>query len=145
MNKSASVLLFILIMLSGCSRYSIDPPSGFAAMKKNGNTYFFSPDGVRIKISVFPNSPEKDTEFWEDALNNHLEKKGYRHLKTEETEAGYKKEYWIIAYGKEYFIYLTSVYSNKRYIVSAEASGEKALFEKYENIINQSLSTLKIR
>ena len=132
-------------MLQGCSRFTIEKPAGFASLEKEGRTYFFSPDGVKMKISVFPNNPEKDTEFWADALKNHLEKKGYRHLKTDDSEEDCKKEYWIAAYGKEYYLYMTYVCSNRKYILAAEAAGEKALFEKYSSVINESLSTLRIR
>ena len=145
MNKKASLLLLVIILLQGCSRYTIDSPSGFASMEKNGDTYFFSPDGVKLKISVYPNDPEQDTEFWTDALDNHLLKRGYKRLETEEADGGGRKSYWVIAYGNEYYIYMTSVYSDKRFIVAAEAAGEKELFEKYKSVIDKSLSTLKIR
>ena len=145
MNKQAVFLFIIMILLQGCSRYSIETPSGFASMEKKDRTNFVSPDGVELKISVFPNNPEQDTDFWADDLKTHLEKKGYRHLKTDELEGGRKKEYWIIAYGKEYYIYMTYIYSNRRYIAAAEAAGERNLFEKYSSVIDESLSTLKIR
>ncbi len=145
MNRNLFLLLFMIVFLSGCRNYSIEKPEGFAVMKKGAETLFFSPDGIKMKIRVFPNKPEQDTEFWKNALGNHLEKKGYRPYRVSEGSDQDNTDYWIVVFGKEYFIYMTSVYSNSRYIVAVEAAGEKSLFEKYSSVIHDSVSSLKIR
>ncbi len=147
MSRKIILLLLFSFLLQGCSKYSIEPPAGFAAMKKNSNTYYYSPDGIKIKVSVFSNKPQRDREFWNNALKNHLSKKGYVYLEDSSSgnENNVNTDYWLLSYGRDYYIYMTSVFTSSRYIVTAEAAGEKKLFEKYRDVIEDSLSTLKLR
>ena len=144
MNKLVYILISAILVLSGCSRFSIDTPSGFASMEKGKSELFFSPDGVRMKVCVFKNSPEKDNKFWAEALKTHLLNKGYRHYNSSENEKNGNTDYWLMTYGKDYYIYMTSVLSNSRSIVTVEAAGEKSLFENYRTVIDEAVSSLKI-
>ena len=145
MNKLVYILLTAIIVLTGCSRYSIDTPFGFASIDKGNTELFFSPDGVRMKVSVFNNDPEKDNEFWLEALNNHLVKKGYKPYSSSEYDENGKTDYWLMTYGKDYYVYMTSVFSNSRSIVTIEAAGEKSVFENYRSVIDEAVSSIKLR
>jgi hypothetical protein len=140
------ILVLTSVILTGCSNYSIEKPSGFAVYE-NGNTQnYFSPDGVKLKIRSFQNKPQQDSDFWGKVLKKHLEKKGYRLLsENRDAEKGSVSCLWIIASGKDYFMYMTTVISEGKTIVVAEAAGKKSEFERYSDIINKSVSTIKIK
>ena len=142
-------ILFIFIILfavSGCSlQVTAEVPPGFAVSKKRGSFLIYSPDGFKMKIKAERNNPQKDTLFWTEALKTHLVNNGYFLL---DEAPFYSKNLegvkftWLMPVAYDYYKYMTAVAvkGNKIYII--EASGEKKLFETYEEDIETIISSI---
>ena len=148
MNRKICFLLIgFIILLSGCSRFNVKNPEGFASENTKGIHYSFSPEGVKIKIRRFANKPSMDNVFWAESLQKHLEGKGYRLVEKIVSSEGAEKcikYYWLMPYGNEYYIYMTAVLSNKKSIVIAEAAGKRHEFERYRDVIDSSVKSIEL-
>ncbi len=148
MNRKIFFIIIVsLIIISGCSRFTVEKPEGFAAETVKGTFRSFSPEGVKFRIRRFENKPSKEVSYWSESLKNHLEKKGYR-LIEEKVNSGGSEEcvifYWLMNYGNDYYIYLTAVTADKKNIIVAEAAGMKEEYEKYRDVIEKSLKTVEL-
>ncbi len=150
-KKNIFILLFILLLsVSGCSlSFKAEIPSGFAVSKKKGALVIYSPDGLKMRIKTEKNSPEKDTLFWAEALKTHLENNGYFLLDEKpfySVNLEGTKFIWLMPSGHDYYKYMTAIAVNGKKIYIIEASGEKELFDSYEQDIEKimlSISAIK--
>ena len=139
-------ILSILLAILGCGQpFNADTPSGFAVSKKGGNFLIYSPDGFKMKIKTEKNSPKKDTLFWSEALKTHLKSNGY-FLLDETTFRSVNLEgtrlTWIMPVSHDYYKYMTAIAVKGSRIYIIEASGEKTLFDSYEEDIKKIIASV---
>lgn len=113
-------------------------------MKSTGEILYYSYNSENLDDEILFSKGQLNSR---EVLKKHLEKKGYRLLSESRDDDKNSRVtcYWIIASGKDYYVYMTSVISEGKIIVVAEAAGEKSDFERYSEIINNAVSTIKIR
>lgn len=141
--------LFLLLFAASCSHISVIPPEGFAELAGRGSYRAVSPEGMLYRIRSIKNVPQKDIEFWGDALKNHLVKEGYR-LRDEaesfesEVQDGLAYQ-WVLPYGNESYLYLTALIVTDKTITLAEAAAPYPVYIKYQQAIRDSLATIRPR
>jgi hypothetical protein len=128
---------------------SVTPPEGFAELTGRGDYEAVSPEGMLFRIKSIKNDPQKDLEFWGDALQNHLAKEGYR-LKgaAESFDSGDRDGLayeWVLPYGRESYLYLTALIVTDKTITLAEAAAPYSVYIEYQGVIRESLATIRPR
>jgi len=147
-NKIKIVFTFLIILLFtvGCTLpFKTEVPSGFAVSKKSGNYLIYSPDGFKIRIKAEKNSPSKDILFWSEALKTHLTNSGYFLLDENSFNSvnlEWKRLTWLMPVSHEYYKYMTAIAAKKNWIYIMEASGEKKLFDNYEEDLEKIISSV---
>jgi len=150
-NKIKIVFIFLVLLLfiMGCTlSFKVEVPPGFAISKKSGNYLIYSPDGFKIRIKAEKNTPKKDTQFWSEALKTHLANSGY--FLFDETSFNSvnlegKRITWLMPVSHEYYKYMTAIAVKGNRIFIIEASGEKKLFDSYEEDIEKVISSVYAR
>jgi hypothetical protein len=101
------------------------------------------------RVRSFQNEPEKDLEFWSAALENHLQKEGYRPGAESRSFQSGKQEgryfEWVLPYGNESYVYLTALLVTDRTITLAEAAAPHTVFSRYREALLESLATIQPR
>jgi len=144
--KIVFLLLVLLLFIMGCSlSFKAEVPSGFAVSKKSGNFLIYSPDGFKIRIKAEKNTPKKDIVFWSEALKTHLTNSGYFLL--DETSFNSvniegKRITWLMPVNHDYYKYMTAIGVKGSRIYIIEASGERGLFDSYEEDIEKIISSV---
>jgi hypothetical protein len=139
-------LLVLALAASGCTMpFNAEVPAGFAVSKKKGNTLIYSPDGFKMRIKTEKNNPKKDTLFWSEALKTHLKNNGY--FLYNESPFNSKnlegtKIIWLMPVSHDYYKYMTAVAVKGSKIYIIEASGEKKLFDSYEEDMEKIISSV---
>ncbi|MEE8591897.1 MAG: hypothetical protein V3T35_11320 [Spirochaetia bacterium] len=142
----AIVSLFFAV---SCSRLSVTPPEGFAELKGRSTYRAVSPEGILYRIRTVKNKPQKDLEFWSEALENHLAKEGYR-LNGDPrpfqngNRAGLSFE-WVLPYGNDSYLYLTALIVSDKTITLAEATAPYSVFIRYRQPLLDSLASIQPR
>ncbi|MCL2293465.1 MAG: hypothetical protein FWC36_01145 [Spirochaetes bacterium] len=154
MRDSVSKLVFILgicillFAVSGCRPFKAEIPSAFAVSRERGNILIYSHDGFKMGIKTERNRPRRDTLFWAGALKTALKNRGYFLI----DEAPFssvnlegKKMIWLMPLNHTYYKYMTAVAVRGRKIYIIEASGERGVFDSYEEDIAGIISSLSAR
>jgi len=131
-----------------CSRLSVTPPEGFAELKSRGTYRAVSPEGMLYRIRTVKNKPQKDLEFWSEALETHLSKEGYRlngdprHFQNG-SWAGLSFEWVLPPYGNDSYLYLTALIVSDKTITLAEATAPYSVFIRYRQPLLDSLASIQ--
>ena len=146
---------FLLIMaaalaFASCGTIKAVPPEGFAWNKESSRVFkAVSPEGMKYRIRSVKNYPQKNLEFWETALEAHLQSEGYSPFNEPGTFKANGKDgvyfEWGLSYAGEDHIYLTAVIVKGKKIIIAEAAGEISIYNLYRDSIIKSLSTISAR
>jgi hypothetical protein len=138
-----------------CAAVRMETPEGFAEYRKGGlfsrrtPHTLVSPEGIELQVRVVKGYPRQDLEFWADALRNHLREEGYSLIvegDSFETGRGRGVYFeWIVPYGSEGWVYLTSIVLTRRRILIAECAGEYSLYRTYQTALRESLATITMR
>ena len=76
MRKTAPLLVMMLVGCSGVP-FKMETPPGFVRYEESKDFRFITADGVRLQGRRVENKPVANLAFWQDALKEHLEKRGY--------------------------------------------------------------------
>ena len=144
-----ALLLLAVFGFSGCTvPFKADIPQGFAVSKKGKSFLVYSPDGFKLKIKTEKNNPQKDTLFWAETLKTHLAKNGY-FLFDEASSISANLEWrritWLMPVNHDYYKYMTAIAVKGKRIYIIEASGEKKLFDNYEEDIEKIISSVSAK
>jgi hypothetical protein len=144
-----SLALVLFTLTVSCSRLSVVPPEGFAELKGGKSYRAVSPEGMLYRIRSIKNEPQKDLSFWGEALQNHLNKEGYRSngegqsFESGDLEGMYYE--WILPSGNESYFYLTAILVTDRTITLAEAAAPHSVFTRYRQTLVASLGSIRPR
>jgi hypothetical protein len=152
-NKLLVLIAFAaaVLALASCATV-VQKPEGFAEVlswQSAPAAYeAVSPEGMRYRVRTLNNYPVQTLKFWADALENHLEKEGYRSIsegRTFETadNSGMMFE-WAMPYGNQSYIYLTAIVVTENKIAVAEAAAEHTIYYQYREALLESLSSITI-
>ncbi len=153
--KSRIVLFTIVaavLALASCTSL-VQKPEGFAEVSpwQIAATHYkaVSPEGMIYRVRTLNNYPVQTLEFWADALQNHLEKEGYRSVSDGQAfEAGETPGMifeWAMPYGNESYIYITAIAVSEKKIAVAEAAAEHTIYYRYREALIESLASITIR
>ena len=153
MNKIVApvALAAAVLALASCVTL-VQKPEGFADVlpwQVAASQYkAVSPEGMIYRVRTLKNYPVQTLEFWAQALQNHLEKEGYRKIsdgRSFETEdnTGMLFE-WAMPYGNESYIYLTAIVVSEKKIAVAEAAAEHTIYDQYREALLESLISITI-
>ena len=153
MNKIIAPLAFAaaVLTLASCTTL-VQKPEGFAEVLpwQVAATQYkaVSPEGMIYRVRTVKNYPEQTLEFWAQALQNHLEKEGYRSVsdgRSFETEDNSGRIFeWAMPYGNESYIYLTAIVVSEKRIAVAEAAAEHTIYYQYREALLESLASITI-
>jgi hypothetical protein len=107
-----------------------------------------SPEGMVYQVRKLKNYPVQTLEFWAKALQNHLEKEGYRIISEGQSfqtgdNSGMIFE-WAMPYGNQSYIYLTAIVVSDKRIAVAEAAAEHTIYYRYREALLDSLASITI-
>ena len=153
MKKVTAPIAFAtaLLALSSCLTL-VQKPEGFAEVFpwQTAATEYkaVSPEGMVYRVRTLQNYPVQTLEFWAQALQNHLEKEGYRGIsegRSFETEdnSGMIFE-WAMPYGNQSYIYLPAIVVAEKRIAVAEAAAEHTIYYQYREALLESLASITI-
>ena len=102
-----------------------------------------------FRVRSIKNEPQKDLVFWGEALENHLNKEGYRangKARSFESSGNDGLYYeWILPSGNESYLYLTALIVTDRTITLAEAAAPHPVFTQYRQALLDSLAGIRPR
>ena len=154
MKKRIGPIAFAAAVLALASCTSLaQKPEGFAEVSpwQVAATQYkaVSPEGMIYRVRTLRNYPVQSLEFWASALENHLEKEGYRSISDGQPfEAGESSGMffeWAMPYGNESYIYITAIVVSEKKIVVAEAAAEHTIYYKYREALLESLASITIQ
>ena len=153
MKKIAAPLVFAaaVLALASCATL-VQKPEGFAEVspRQVAATQYkaVSPEGMIYRVRTLRNYPVQTLEFWSDALENHLEKEGYRSISEGRSfQAGESTGMifeWAMPYGNQSYIYLTAIVVSEKKIAVAEAAAEHTIYYQYREALLESLASITI-
>lgn len=153
MKKTVFPIVFgaAVLALASCATL-VQKPEGFAevplaqivATRYQG----VSPEGMIYQVRTLKNYPIQTLDFWAKALQNHLEKEGYRSISGGvpfETgdHSGMIFE-WAMPYANQTYIYLTAIVVSDKRIAVAEAAAEHTVYYRYREALLDSLASVRI-
>jgi hypothetical protein len=152
-KKIAAPLVFTaaVLALASCATL-VQKPEGFAEVspRQVAATQYkaVSPEGMIFRVRTVKNYPVQTLEFWAEALQNHLEKEGYRGisdgLSFETADNSGMIFEWAMPYGNESYIYLTAIVVSEKRIAVAEAAAEHKIYHRYREALLESLASIAI-
>lgn len=154
MKKSIGFIASALFVLTLASCVSlVQKPEGFAEISPQQVTATqykaVSPEGMIYRVRTVNNYPVQTLEFWANALENHLEKEGYRSVSDGKSfQAGETPGMffeWVMPYGNESYIYITAIAVSENKIAVAEAAAEHTIYYQYREALIESLTSITIR
>jgi hypothetical protein len=140
-----------ILVLASCATL-VEQPEGFAKVPLGqivATRYkAVSPEGMIYRVRKLKNYPVQTLEFWAKALQNHLEKEGYRIITEGQSfetgdNSGMLFE-WAMPYGNQSYIYLTAIVVAKKRIAVAEAAAEHTIYYQYREALLDSLASITI-
>ncbi len=153
MKKIAAPIAFAaaVLALASCATL-VQKPEGFAEVspRQIAATQYkaVSPEGMIYRVRTLRNYPVQTLEFWADALENHLEKEGYRSISEGRSfQAGESTGMifeWAMPYGNQSYIYLTAIVVSEKKIAVAEAAAEHTIYYQHREALLESLATITI-
>jgi hypothetical protein len=140
-----------VLALASCATL-VQKPEGFAEVlpwQMAATEYrAVSPEGMIYRVRTLKNYPVQTLEFWAEALQNHLEKEGYRGIsngRSFETGDNSGMIYeWAMPYGNQSYIYLTAIVVSEHKIAVAEAAAEHTIYYQYREALLESLASITI-
>lgn len=142
---------FLTVTFIGCSRYSIEPPEGFAEVKRQGLNNFLavSPEGIKLSVRTVKNYPKQTIEYWQTALGDHMEKAGYSFISGPVSFETKKQEGVFFEWGAPYegkdFVYLTGLIVSGKKLLILEAGGEYDIYREYKPKMLESIQAMSVR
>jgi hypothetical protein len=70
-------LALLLCACGGAPKYQMETPAGFRPFAESEEFRYITADGVMLKGREVENYPAADLPFWADAMQRHLEARGY--------------------------------------------------------------------
>ncbi len=143
---SAGIMASVIVF--GCARYKIEPPEGFAEVKRQGVGKFLavSPEGVKLGVRTARNYPKKDIEYWQTAMTEHMTKAGYTLISGPEGFQMKKKGGVYFMWGAPYqgkdYIYMTGLIVSGRRLIIIETAGKTNVLQEYEEQILESMHNM---
>lgn len=147
----ALVLAAAVVALGSCVTL-VEKPEGFAEVLpwQTAATEYkaVSPEGMMYRVRTLKNYPVQTLAFWAEALQNHLEKEGYRGISNGQAfqtgdNSGMMFE-WAMPYGNQSYIYLTAIVVSEKRIAVAEAAAEHTIYRRYREALLESLASITI-
>jgi len=145
------VLAAAVVALASCLTL-VEKPEGFAEVLpwQTAATEYraVSPEGMMYRVRTLKNYPVQTLEFWSEALQNHLEKEGYRGISDGQAfqtgeNSGMMFE-WALPYGNQSYIYLTAIVVSEKRIAVAEAAAEHTIYRRHREALRESLASITI-
>jgi hypothetical protein len=148
---AALVAAAAVVVLASCVTL-VQKPEGFAEVlpwQAAATEYkAVSPEGMIYRVRMLKNYPVQTLDFWAEALQNHLEKEGYRGISAGQPfEAGDNSGMifeWAMPYGNQSYIYLTAIVVSEKKIAVAEAAAEHTIYYQYREALLESLASITI-
>lgn len=136
----------LLAGLAACGyTHAMNAPKGFVAYEDTEGLKLITPDGVRLRSREVDNYPEGDLDFWVDALERHLDKRGYvkKDKRCFDTAAGLKGcTIDVFAPGQtEDWFFSETVFVKGDRIVLVEAAGPGHRYNEVGPAIDAALKT----
>ena len=154
MNKIVApvALAAAVLALASCTTL-VQKPEGFAEVLPRqvaaAQYRAVSPEGMIYRVRTLKNYPVQTLEFWAQALQNHLEREGYRSIsdgRSFQTEENSGRIFeWAMPYGNQSYIYITAIVVSQKKIAVAEATAEHTIYYQYREALIESLATITIR
>lgn len=104
-------------------------PEGFALVDKKPVFKALSPEGIRLRVRRVDNYPQQNLEFWEKALKDQLQKRGYIPFEKETIpdfleKEGFSVSIWGVRSGTMDYLYLIGIRIRGSKIEIMELAGE---------------------
>jgi hypothetical protein len=145
------LLISLVAAVSGCSKFSVEPPDGFALVEQRERDVFraMSPEGMQYEVRLVEPSPSKPLDFWKESLYYHLTEEGYQEVREEtefttENSNGMLYE-WGVPYKGEDYLYMTALIEAHDHLLIAETAAEVSIYKKYRDAIMDSLKSITIQ
>ncbi len=140
-------LALFLCACGGAPEYRMDTPSGFRPFAESDDFRYITADGVMLKGREVDNYPAAALPFWADALQRHLEARGYVFkakdcFKTNAGLDGCTLDF-VLPYGTEDWVMSETVFVVGDRIVLLEAAGPFERFAKVEPGLKTALKTFQ--
>ncbi len=143
-SGAGGLLIALFLGCGGAPDYSMDAPAAFKRFTEKKDFRFITADGVMLKAREVENYPIADLSFWVDAMQRHLEKRGYtfRGKDCFDTRKGLKActLEFMLPYGAEDWVMSETLYVVGERIVLVESAGP---FERYEPVKAQLRTALR--
>lgn len=142
-----STLLAIAICCFCCSacgiKYTMDEPVSFRQYQETSDFKMITAQGVKLKAREVENYPKGDLDFWKNALEHHLLKRGYS-KKGENCFTGQKGHKactleFMLPHGAEDWVFSQTIFVVDDRIVLVEAAGPFKHYQPVEQELKQAL------
>ncbi len=138
-----------LVTLTGCKDIAVQAPDDFAELESGEHHAYRATNasGVVLAVRDEPNEPKGSLEFWAKALDNKLQRGGYKRVAAERitTDAGLsgkKLRYEIDRNGRP-TAYWLGVFVTESRVIVVEAGGDTAFFDaETEKRMNEAFRSL---
>lgn len=145
------VLAFAATLALGCGRgFVITTPAGFAELEDQEDYGYraTNAEGVVVAVRREDNRPYGDLSFWSGAVDAHLRRNGYEAKKAIDVKsangiAGRQIRYQRKHGGREHAFWV-SVFVTEDVVVTVEAGGDRAHFDKLEKAVSAAIQSLEI-
>lgn len=145
MNRGALAGLLLLLSACGGPSYTLEPPAAFKRYTEGDAFRFVTADGVMLKAREVENYPPADLPFWTDALQRHLEARGYtfRERNCFETKQGLDgcTLDFLLPYGAEDWVLSETLFVVGDRVVLLESAGPFERYQPIEQALKASLRT----
>ncbi|MBW2524075.1 MAG: serine/threonine protein kinase [Deltaproteobacteria bacterium] len=143
--------LALVVFATGCGRgFVITTPAGFAELEDQDEYGYraANAEGVVIAVRYEENVPFGDLGFWSGAVDAHLRRGGYVadeaiDVKSTDGIPGRQIRYHRKQSGREH-VFWASVFVTEDVVVTVEAGGDRAYFEKMKKAVDGSIQSLTI-
>ncbi len=144
--KQLAISFAAALLLGACAATpSVNTPEGFAGFPADESVLAVSPEGVGFEVTVTPNEPVQDLEFWTEALERHMIDSGYllyERSSFESRVAGGNAFEWLAPVGEEDWLYLTAIVVVDDSVLIAEAAGPYEFYRQHRDAIHAAMETM---
>lgn len=144
-----TALLPCVLALSACggAAYQMDTPAGFKPSAETSDFRYITADGVMLEGREVENYPAADLKFWTDAMQRHLEARGYSRKSSEcfRTQAGLDgcTVDFMLPWGAEDWVMSETVFVVGDRIILLEAAGPFDRFARVEQSLRNALRSFR--
>lgn len=119
-------------------------PEKFSIYRRSKSYMAISPDGVKVSIRRVKPEPKMESEFWKEAVRNHLISRGYEprgEVRSLGEERGFSMM-WLLPYAGEEYIYSFAVAVQGKRLEIVESAGPLVAYDRRRSALEEWITKL---